>query len=130
MQNTLLNINTEGSLLKEVKDILDELHIMTRIKIEQQSVAESFVKHIKAAMLPKIMDISQFRYGVADFKDPRLSRYDQNDGTEITREEFEAAKWTLARADDLLEGIGERIGELDKLRDNAKSTSMAVSLSI
>ncbi len=30
-QNTLLNINPEGNLLKEVKDIMDEIYIMTRI---------------------------------------------------------------------------------------------------
>jgi hypothetical protein len=54
MQNTLLNINPEGNLLKETKDILDELHIMTRIKAQQQMVAESFVKHIRHILLPKV----------------------------------------------------------------------------
>ncbi|KAK4223068.1 magnesium transport protein cora [Podospora fimiseda] len=46
-QNHLLNINPEGELLKEAKDIMDELHIMMRIKEQQQTVMENMIKHIR-----------------------------------------------------------------------------------
>ncbi|KAK4182905.1 magnesium transport protein cora [Podospora australis] len=46
-QNHLLNINPEGELLKEAKDIIDELHIMMRIKEQQQHVMGLFAKHIR-----------------------------------------------------------------------------------
>jgi hypothetical protein len=53
-QNTLLNIIPKGNLLKEIKDILDKIHIMTRIKLQEQVIAKSFVKHIKQSLLPQL----------------------------------------------------------------------------
>jgi hypothetical protein len=35
---SLLDINPEGELLREIKDILDELHIMLNIKSKQERV--------------------------------------------------------------------------------------------
>lgn len=43
----LLDINPEGTLLKEIKDILDELHMMTKVYSEQQTVVQSFSAHIQ-----------------------------------------------------------------------------------
>lgn len=40
--NTLLDINPEGELLKEIKDIQDELHMITKIFNEQHTVADDF----------------------------------------------------------------------------------------
>src|SRR3569833_4603800 len=53
-QDTLLNINPEGNLLKEVKDILDEIQILTKIQEQQQIVLESFVKNIRLALMPRV----------------------------------------------------------------------------
>lgn len=42
----LLDINPEGEILREIKDILDELHIMTKVYNEQHHVASEFASHI------------------------------------------------------------------------------------
>jgi hypothetical protein len=95
-QNHLLNINPEGELLKEVKDIMDELHIMMRIQEQQQAVMEGFVKHVRRALTP-------------------LGQQQQHNGYR-----------TLLRADNLLLEHGERISELQTLLKNAQTTSAAV----
>ncbi len=121
-QNTLLNINHEGKLLKEVKDILDELHILTRIKIQQQVVAEAFVKHIRGVLLPKIPP-TEFsgmdRTSRGDFLSSVTAEILQED-------EINAAQWTLRRADNLLKAVQDRINELNTLADSAKNTSASL----
>jgi hypothetical protein len=122
MQNTLLNINPEGNLLKETKDILDELHIMTRIKAQQQTVAESFVRHIRHILLPKVTQTAHLQTAVPS----EASLLSPGNAQSLQREQLDAAKWTLARADALLKGIEGRIAELNTLEDAARNTSAAV----
>ncbi|KAH7382941.1 hypothetical protein BKA64DRAFT_683555 [Cadophora sp. MPI-SDFR-AT-0126] len=128
-QNTLLNINPEGNLLKEVKDILDELHILTRLKIQQQIVAESFIKHIRHSLLPKL---ASPHYESSASHDFQLGISDDNlllgsgRSRDKRRAEQDNAKWTLNRADNLLEGIKSRIRELTTLEEAAKGTSAAL----
>jgi len=43
----LLDINPEGELLKEIKDILDELHMMTKVYNEQQTVVKDFSSYMQ-----------------------------------------------------------------------------------
>ncbi|KAE9377252.1 hypothetical protein N431DRAFT_542622 [Stipitochalara longipes BDJ] len=43
----LLDINPEGELLKEVKDILDELHMMTKVFSEQHIVVKDLFAHLQ-----------------------------------------------------------------------------------
>jgi hypothetical protein len=43
----LLDINPEGELLKEIKDILDELYMMTKVYSEQATVVQDFSAHIQ-----------------------------------------------------------------------------------
>lgn len=132
-QNHLLNINPEGELLKEVKDIMDELQIMMRIKEQQQTVMETFVKHIRRALGP-----------VARLKRPATSQasaaWDLALGASLdaatphpdepnrAHEEHDrqAAKRTLLRADNLLLDLNDRIAELRTLMKNAQNTSAAV----
>ena len=42
----LLDINPEGELLLEIKDIQDELHMMTKVYAQQLDVVEDFAAHI------------------------------------------------------------------------------------
>ena len=109
-QNHLLNINTEGSLLKEAKDIMDEIHIITRIKEQQQTVMESFAKQVQRAMQP----------------DLRLDS--SRNATDEERRRCEAARLTVARADNLLRDIRDRIDELNTLLENAAKTSGSVGI--
>jgi uncharacterized coiled-coil DUF342 family protein len=43
----LLDINPEGELLREIKDILDELHMIMKVYNEQHAVASDFSAHIQ-----------------------------------------------------------------------------------
>lgn len=108
-----MNVNPEGNLLREIKDVLDELHIITRLELQQQTVAESFVKHIKNSLLPKL-------------KAGRNPAIDLYDGDSSLQESFESAKWTISRADHLLRDIQDRISELKGLEDAARKTSASV----
>jgi hypothetical protein len=122
MQNTLLNIKPEGNLLKEIKDIIDELHILTRVKLQQQVVAESFVKHVKQSLLPQLRTKRTW--------DPIIALYEDGHGANSEppqNEQRQAARLTMARADHLLNDIHDRIGELKTLEENARKAATAVS---
>ncbi|KAI1084341.1 hypothetical protein F5B20DRAFT_593450 [Whalleya microplaca] len=49
-QHILLNIQAEGSLLKEAKDIMDEMQIIIRVEEQQQTVMDMFTKQIEQAL--------------------------------------------------------------------------------
>lgn len=132
-QNHLLNINPEGELLKEVKDIQDELHIIMRIKEQQRAVMENFVKHIRRTLVPvvrahrpitsrpsavwdAVLEAS-LEYSGAPAEDPTYHREEQ---------ERQCAQQTLTKADILLEDIEGRIAELRALLQNTQNTSAAV----
>ena len=117
-----MNINPEGKLFKEIKDILDELHILTQIKLQQQTVAASFVKHIKQFLLPKAKSRSAWHPIISLYED----EYDDESGS-VQREWREAARLTVSRADHLLDDIKDRIDELKILEENARKTATAVS---
>lgn len=111
--------------MKEIKDIVDEIHILTRVKLQQQIVAETFVKYIKQSLLPQLRS--------RPARHPIISLYEDEDDTEaesLQRDQREAAKWTLTRADHLLNDVQERIGELRMLEENARKTEVAVSSSL
>lgn len=124
MQNALLNINPEGNLLKEIKDILDELHIMIRIQLQQQAVATSFVEHIKRILQPKVGGPMDPWAGMLD--GDSVSVDDQSK----RRQQFHSAKGTMARADALVRDIQKRVAELKSLEESANNTSRAVSIHI
>ncbi|KAK3312089.1 hypothetical protein B0H66DRAFT_394121 [Apodospora peruviana] len=127
-QNTLLNINPEGNLLKEVKDIMDEIHIMMRIKEQQHTVMEGLVKHIRRALVPLVRPKRH---------SPSAMSWDVGEDElypgEITRQqkaenERQKAnmKRTLDRTDHLLLDLEDRMSELRTLLENAQNTSAAL----
>ncbi|KAK0642224.1 hypothetical protein B0T16DRAFT_381461 [Cercophora newfieldiana] len=129
-QNTLLNINPEGNLLKEVKDIVDEITIMMRIKEQQQTVMESLVKHIRRVMTPlartpKKKTMSQDS-SAWDVVLGAAMEGDSPYADEISARQRENAKRTIGRADQLLVDLGERMAELKALLKIAQNTSAAL----
>lgn len=127
-QNTLLNINPEGNLLKEVKDIVDEILIMVRIKEQQQKVMEGLVKNVKRTMLPLVGG----RRGMSSSEEwsmaPSASSSEDDDGSSSDHNgKARRAKQTLHRADNLLVDLSERTAELRGLLQIAQHTSAAVS---
>jgi hypothetical protein len=114
-------------LLKEVKDIMDEIQIITRIKEQQQIVMESFVKHIRRAIMPDLRSRKQL--APVSSWDLVLQGTSATDATledEKQRDGREKKRLTLARADHLLRDIQDRTFELNTLLDTARNTSAAV----
>ncbi|RYO82235.1 hypothetical protein DL766_003209 [Monosporascus sp. MC13-8B] len=111
--NTLLIINPEGGLLKEAKDIIDEIHIILKIQSQQQMVMKAFVKHVKQILLGRCREGAKNR--------------GPNDVAEKPEDpEEEPAQRTLRRAQDLLNDVEDRTKELVDLLDSAKTTSNAL----
>lgn len=128
-QNTLLNINPEGNLLKEVKDIVDEILIMVRIKEQQQKVMEGLVKNVKRAMLPVVRGRSGRSSSQEWDVTPESANGDHKDGQTRPDEKAGGARQTLQRADNLLVDLSERTAELRGLLQIAQHTSAAISTS-
>jgi hypothetical protein len=110
----MIDITVEVKLLQEIKDILDELMIMTNVLREQLSVSKIFSKHIQN-LLRASAEHSEER-GTAQI--PHL----KFEGLPRTR-----MAQTMSRADDLFKSIEERIAELQRLIDTATDVSSAVS---
>ncbi|KAK4164695.1 magnesium transport protein cora [Cladorrhinum sp. PSN259] len=99
-QNHLLNINPEGELLKEAKDIMDELHIMVRIKEQQKTVMMNLVRQIQGRSGPMFTGL----HGSSP-------------------DHLRVAQRVLAVDQRLLTEHGSRISELQALLQNAQLTS-------
>jgi hypothetical protein len=95
----IIDITVEVKLLQEVKDILDELMIMTNLLREQLSVSKTFARHVETLR-------AESAHGADHYRVPN-SR-------------------TISRADDLIKSIDERIAELQRLVSTATDVSSAV----
>ncbi|RYP64694.1 hypothetical protein DL771_008651 [Monosporascus sp. 5C6A] len=111
--NTLLTINPEGDLLKEAKDIIDEIHIILKIQSQQQTVMKTFVKHLKQILLQRCRESAK-------------NRAPNNAAEKPEDPEEDSAQRTLRRAQDLLDDVEDRTEELVGLLDSAKTTSNAL----
>lgn len=142
MQEALLDINPEGELLREIKDILDELFIMTQIKTQERSVARTFVKHVRQRLRPtpflagnsSIYSGSEAVTIIDQYGRPRrLPSFSQQirgrPSIQIDdyRPESEEYNLTTTGAEELLESIDNQLQELQYLKDAAENTSLAVS---
>lgn len=134
----LLNINPEGKLQREIKDIIDELDIMININSKQKEVIKRFTKHVE-----NIYDwTGQWRDESRHPNEDRgyrntASRSSSPVGIEIPSIESEAQKdlrkrekeefdWFRKRAYDLISDVSDRVLELEGLRKSAESTSQGV----
>ena len=147
---SLLDINPEGDLSREIKDVLDELHIMLNIKSKQQRVLKDFQKHIKYILAPELAiaeDIGTARVQtVTALKIPdnqkRASANGDTDQTEDqddtrgTREKTamdlqalkaeKDAKWTMEFVIRLSADLNNRVDDLNHLKESAEHTEKAV----
>jgi hypothetical protein len=107
MAKVLLDINPEGKLVREIKDILDELNIMIQIKKHQERVLAEFMKHTN-----------------------HISEELQNSsptGTKAATEDKRSEWWRNAYAHDIEAGLKDRVAELNNLRESAENAEKAVS---
>ncbi len=103
----LLDINPEGKLVREIKDILDELNIMIQIKKHQERVLAEFLKHSNH-ILEELRKSSPV-------------------GSEAAVEDKRAEWWRKEYAHDIEAGLKDRVAELNNLRESAENAEKAVS---
>jgi hypothetical protein len=118
LKKRLLDINPEGKLFLEIKDILDELNIITRVKQQQEKVVKDFLKHVK-----------QNQEWADDSFESRTKM--QADGFKTHIEKIQGGadstkSPTQRHAEDLLESFITHRAELDHLTESATRTSEAV----
>lgn len=130
----LLNINPEGKLQREIKDIIDELDIMIHVNGKQREVIKRFVKHVENIYDPsgKWRDETLSPDGNRDyFRSRSMSRSGEEvRSTEEARKQEEREKdeftWFRKQAYDLISDVDDRMNELESLRKSAETTSQGV----
>lgn len=115
----LLNINKEGQLQREIKDIIDELDIMIYISSQQRDVIKKFKKEVTHILDPS---------GTWKDKLPTTPIGDSKDDKK--KKPYDDYFWFVNTADELLGDVDDQIGELEGLRKSAESTSTSVSPSM
>jgi len=108
MAKALLDINPEGKLVREIKDILDELNIMIQIKKHQERVLAEFMKH--ANHISEDLQKSSPVQAKAAAEDKR------------------AEWWRKEYAHEIEAGLKDRIADLNNLRESAENAEKAVSI--
>ncbi|KAI3542651.1 hypothetical protein CSPX01_06856 [Colletotrichum filicis] len=130
----LLNINPEGKLQREIKDIIDELDIMIHVNGKQREVIKRFVKHVENIYDPsgKWRDETLSPDGNRDyFRSRSMSRSGEDiTSTEEARKQEERKKdeftWFRKQAYDLISDVDDRMNELESLRKSAETTSQGI----
>ncbi|KXH38946.1 hypothetical protein CSIM01_06083 [Colletotrichum simmondsii] len=130
----LLNINPEGKLQREIKDIIDELDIMIHVNGKQREVIKRFVKHVENIYDPsgKWRDETLSPDGNRDyFRSRSMSRGGEEiRSTEEARKQEEREKdeftWFRKQAYDLISDVDDRMNELESLRKSAETTSQGI----
>jgi hypothetical protein len=136
-QDTLLDINPEGDLLREIKDILDELFIMTLIKTQEEAVIRTFVKNCQRIQnwtspgdfsntdnrseksSPRLGPYRSHRRTISHGQGPLINLFDlQNDSEDVS--------WTMTCARELLDSLQDQLVELQALKNTAENTSLAL----
>jgi hypothetical protein len=113
-RQSMIDINVEVKLLQEIKDILDELMIMTNVLREQQAVSKTFSRRVQNILRATAEQSEvQDRLHVKELRFKNLSR--------------SRMKSTIARARELGKSIEDRIEELQRLIDTATDVASAVS---
>jgi hypothetical protein len=109
-----LNVNPEGTLLRESQDIAEELRMMSRIFIQQQHVVKDFKKALEKLNERAVPDEDRWWMGSDGEGRGSLQSY-----TRIPRS-------TITNANELLEQIHERRSEIEELEGVAKHTCQQV----
>jgi hypothetical protein len=122
---SLLDINPEGSLLGEIKDIQDELDLMINIKSKQQRVFKEFNKNVKL-MIAHGLALSE-ELGTAKPADVAAGQTGfEGDQTVVASIPSTDAQWTLQFGFDLAARLDDRVEDLRNLKASAERAEKAV----
>lgn len=134
----LLNINPEGMLQREIKDIIEELDIMLQITKSHKIVLRDFITNVEHILDPDGVfggvrkrlhkDLSSSPTpGPQDLTGINPRKTQSDDWNINDKEKF---NWFRLNADELWNRVSRRIEELEDLRQSAESTSNSVSPSL
>ncbi|KAG9240812.1 hypothetical protein BJ878DRAFT_524053 [Calycina marina] len=131
MQKTMLDINPEGQLLREIKDILDELFIMTQIKNQETTVARTFVKLVQHIMQPSSTNGSIRNHSnnsLPEIRTKRPSLKLENSYRPAFHESDAETnlEFTMNLTADLMDSLQDQLQELGYLKDAGERTEAAL----
>lgn len=134
----LLDINPEGELEKEIKDIVEELGIMMNVNKEQKEVLKQFINNV--AHILDHNDQFQSRWDqkpcrpadATPYPSPRNESPNPVDTTTKSKSpgqddaNKETYKWFKVNADELFTRVEDRIEQLEEVKRSAESTASSV----
>lgn len=112
-----LNIDKEGQLQSEIKNIIDELDIMSHIGIQQKDVIKKFKSQVTQILDPDATWQNKLASAPISYSD--------DDSLQKRHDDY---SWFVDRADELLGDVEDQIGKFEGLRRSAESISTSVSL--
>ncbi|KAI0599766.1 hypothetical protein F4775DRAFT_549780 [Biscogniauxia sp. FL1348] len=121
----LLDINPEGQLEREIKDIIEELDIMLNITKTHRDILKTFIGNAEDILDPSG---SYRRNGKRAMTSQNFWKKSQvgDGGAPEDPKRCDDYHWFCINADERLENVAERIGELEELRTRATSTAESV----
>jgi len=120
------SLDSEATLIREIKDIMDELHIMKAIMDKQNAVRQTFAEYVHRQTMLNRHRITN-REASSEFSSIPARRgwsgptIDSNDHYNP-----EEAEYTLHAAEALSKGMQDRTSELESLEKAAKHASSAL----
>lgn len=137
LQIALLDINPEGKLEREIRDIVEELEIMAFIKKAEKNVLQSFVDNARRILKPGSAvecpsvatpdDYSSHQEGFGG----RSRTASPGTGPKFpssTKADTATYQWFRKNAFELLRKVDDQIARLEELDRSAKSAAERVSL--
>lgn len=118
----LTRVNFEGLFLDDIKKVIDELNIMSRMSQQHRNMLVRFQDHVEAILDPD----GEWREGGVMDHDYRRTAITGE--TEEWRRRQQQFSWFRARAEDVISVIDGRIGELETLTKTAETTSRDVRM--
>lgn len=129
---SLLDINPEGKLQREIKDIIEELEIMIHINRTHKTILNGFIHQVTQIMDPDGRFKPRFFLHKIDGENtegtapnPRPNKASRKASGMVNEADYNRFE---SKAEELLGKVTSRIEELEELRRSAQSTSDSVRL--
>ncbi|KAK8137001.1 hypothetical protein PG984_004941 [Apiospora sp. TS-2023a] len=126
----LLDINPEGKLQREIKDIIEELEIMIHINRIHKTILKSFIHQVIRIMDPNGHMKSRFSvYRTSDehvertAPIPKINLGGRTPSGSVNKTDYDRFE---SRGEEVLIKVTSRIEELEELRRSAQSTSDSI----
>ncbi|KAK8001125.1 hypothetical protein PG991_013347 [Apiospora marii] len=127
---SLLDINPEGKLQREIKDIIEELEIMIHINRTHRTILNGFIHQVIHIMDPNgrlkhRVSLHKFDkdHAEATVPNPQPSQASRKGSGIVNEADYDRFE---TKANELLNKVTSRIEELEELRRSAQSTSDSI----